>query len=262
VSRATVASDYVIDTSVAAGGAVALNVADTTGFLESTKTDNFFGMYRGGLTAPRTLTYTFNVAGYTNLNLAMDWVASGDIPDPGITITCSLDGAAAQTVFTVGTVSTAWNETMENGTVLAHPRSAKVTVNGVTTNSLSDVFQTYNPVIAGTGSVLTVTFSMTSSVGGPAYGMDNLKLYGTVSGTVVPPPPAIGNMTITMLPGGTQVALSWLTASGYSYGVKASTNLPGGVWSNIITNVPGTGGQVTVTNAISPGATFYRAFAE
>ncbi len=73
---------------------------------------------------------------------------------------------------------------------------------------------------------------------------------------------AIGNMTIAVLPGGTQVELSWSTAFGYSYGVEASTDLSGGVWSNIITNVPGTGGQVTVTNAISSDAEFYKAYQE
>jgi len=175
----TTANDYINDTSKVQADGSAGDGTDVAGFLESTKTDSFFGLYRGGLTAPRTLTYTFDIAGYTNLNLAMDWAASGDIPDPGITMTASIDGAAAQSIFVIGSSGTAWTETMEDGRTFLRNRSASATVNGVAGTSLSDVFQTYNPTIAGTGSVLTVTFTMTSSVGGPSYGMDNLKLYGT-----------------------------------------------------------------------------------
>jgi len=152
---------------------------DNDGFLKSTKTDSFFGLYRGGATAPRTLTYTFDIAGYTDLNLAMDWAASGDIAPPGITMTYSIDGSAPTTIFVIGTAPTKWVQTMEDGRSVTNNRSATVTVNDVAGTSLSEFFQTYTPMIAGTGSVLTLTLSMTSGTAGPAYGMDNLELYGT-----------------------------------------------------------------------------------
>jgi hypothetical protein len=178
VNRAQVRSAYMIDTSVVSNNFVAVETNDTDGFLQSDKTDHFFGIYRGGLSAGE-LIYTFDISGYDNLNLAMDWAASGDIPNPGIVMTYSIDGAAPTTNFLVGTSNTDWIETMEIGTVVTNNRSAAVTVNGALDTSLSDTFQTYNPAITGSGSVLTVKLTMASGVTGPAYGMDNLKLYGT-----------------------------------------------------------------------------------
>jgi len=175
VSRATVAEQGVIDTSVSAGGAIGLDTGDVDGFLESTKTDQFFAMYRGG---GRSLTYTFDIAGYSDLVLSMDWACSGDIPNPLITVTCSIDGAVPTPIFDVGTSSLGWAETMEDGRGVSNDRSTTVLVNGVAANPLSDLFQTYSPMILSTGSVLTVTMTMASGVSGSAYGLDNIKLYG------------------------------------------------------------------------------------
>lgn len=75
--------------------------------------------------------------------------------------------------------------------------------------------------------------------------------------TVVPQ--TVGDISIDVV-STNQVALSWETSGGATYGVKASGNLSVGVWDNIISNVPGTGGEVTVTNTISAGAEFYRAY--
>ncbi|WP_372795798.1 hypothetical protein, partial [Pontiella sp.] len=177
VSRATVAEQAVIDTSVAAGGLIGLNTEDEDGFLESTKTDQFFAMYRGGVTAARTLTYTFDIAGSTDLSLSMDWACSGYIEDPMIHVTYSIDGAAASPVFSVGFSAVDWTETMEDGRNVLNGRSTTVTVNGAAADPLTDQFQTYTPTITGTGSVLTVIISMGSGVGGPAYGLDNIALY-------------------------------------------------------------------------------------
>jgi hypothetical protein len=183
VNRATVADAHVIDTSAAAGGIVAQDAVDNDGFLDSTKTDRFFAIYRGAaLGGPRTLTYTFDISGFKDLYLSMDWAASGDVPDPGITMACSIDGAAPATIFRVGTSNTNWSETMETGAVVTNARSATVTVNGAADRSLTDLFQTYQAAIGGTGSVLTVTLTMASGVAGPAYGLDNLELHGTGTG--------------------------------------------------------------------------------
>ncbi|VGO12223.1 hypothetical protein PDESU_00774 [Pontiella desulfatans] len=177
VSRATVATDEVIDTSVEAGGVVALNAGDTLGFLGTNKTDNVFGMYRSG--ASRTLVYTFDVSGYYDLKLEMDWACSGDIADKNTSVSYSIDGGATQTVFDVGTSGVNWNETLDNGTVLDRNRRANVLTNAVSANHLTDEFQTYATSIDGAGSLLTVTIVMDSTVGGfGGFGLDNLKLYG------------------------------------------------------------------------------------
>jgi hypothetical protein len=190
VNRSNVQSAQMLDTSKYLANGSAGDGTDTLGFLKSTKTDSFFGLYRGGLTAARTLTYTFNIAGYTNLNLAMDWAATGDIPDPLITMDYSIDGAAAKTNFVIGVQANAnWVQTMEDGRSVTNARAGKVTVNGVAGTSLSDVFQTYTPTITGTGSVLTVTLKMATSSTLCAFGMDNLKLSGTA---IIPPKQLLG----------------------------------------------------------------------
>ncbi|WPJ96272.1 malectin domain-containing carbohydrate-binding protein [Coraliomargarita algicola] len=177
VSRATVAEQAVIDTSVSAGGLIGLNTGDVDGFLESTKTDHFFAMYRGGVSAARTLTYTFDISGSTYLSLSMDWACSGYIHEPLISVTYSIDGADPTTIFSVGSSAEDWTETMEDGREVLNGRSATVTANGEVANPLTDRFQTYTPKITGSGSVLTVTITMGSGVGGPAYGLDNIALY-------------------------------------------------------------------------------------
>jgi pimeloyl-ACP methyl ester carboxylesterase/predicted lactoylglutathione lyase len=179
VNRETVATDEVIDTSVEAGGVVARNTGDTLGFLGTNKTDNVFGMYRAGAT--RTLVYTFDVSGAEDLMLQMDWACSGDIADKNTSVFCSIDGGATQTVFDVASSGDNWNETMDNGTVLDRNRSASVTTNGVASPHLTDEFQTYTMSVAGTGSNLTVLIVMDNTVGGfGGFGLDNLKLYGTI----------------------------------------------------------------------------------
>ena len=187
VSRANVNNASMIDTSVAAGGKIAFNAADTLGFLGTNNTDNVFGMYRAG--AARTLVYTFTISNYTNLNVAMDWAISGDIADKNTSMSYSIDGAAATTVFDIGTSGVNWNETMDNGTVLNRNRNASVLVNGVSAAHLTDEFQTYNPTIAGAGSVLTLTFVQDNTVGGyGGIGLDNIIL----NGTVIPEPATLG----------------------------------------------------------------------
>ncbi|VGO12224.1 hypothetical protein PDESU_00775 [Pontiella desulfatans] len=179
VNRETVATDEVIDTSVEAGGAVALNSGDTLGFLGTNKTDNIFGMYRAG--ASRTLVYTFDISGAEELTLEMDWACSGDMADKNTSVSCSIDGGATQTVFDVGTSGVNWNETFDNGTVIDRNRSASVTTNGVAALHLTDEFQTYTMSVAGTGSNLTVWIVMDNTVGGfGGFGLDNVTLNGTV----------------------------------------------------------------------------------
>jgi hypothetical protein len=181
VNRNTVLRDSIVDTSVSNTPHVALDTGDLSGFVESTKTDNFFGMYRAGTGGARTLTYSFGMAGCTNLNLAMDWAVSGDLADRDISVLYSIDGGATSEIFRVASSGINYNETFESGAVVDQNRSARSMVNGVDTGPMGRAFTTYTPTIAGTGDVLTVVFRMGSGVGGAnGFGVDNLKLYGSV----------------------------------------------------------------------------------
>ncbi|VGO12221.1 hypothetical protein PDESU_00772 [Pontiella desulfatans] len=181
VNRDTVAAAVVIDTSVEAGGVIATNAMDVYGFLGTNKTDKVFAMLRAGLSGTRTLTYTFNVAGYNNLNLATDWAMSGSGSTPNIKMAYSFDGGAAVTNLAVGSSGVDWIQIMDDGRSVTNANSGTITVNGVGAGTLSEVFKTYTPTISGTGSVLTVTVSMASQVNFQTYGLDNLKLYGDVA---------------------------------------------------------------------------------
>ncbi len=76
-------------------------------------------------------------------------------------------------------------------------------------------------------------------------------------------PTSVGNISIEVVQGGTNVALSWLTREGWNYGVEAKeSGLKYGSWSTIITGVEGTGAEVTVTNPVSSYPKFYRAYLE
>ncbi|MDF7826519.1 Ig-like domain-containing protein [Pontiellaceae bacterium B12227] len=73
---------------------------------------------------------------------------------------------------------------------------------------------------------------------------------------------SVGDISMGVVSGGTAMALSWPTLVGSSYGVQATDDLVIGTWSNIITGVTGTGGDVSVTNLITEDALFMRAYVE
>ncbi|VGO13176.1 hypothetical protein PDESU_01730 [Pontiella desulfatans] len=289
VNRATVTTDELIDTSVAAGGVVALDSADTWGFLGTNKTDNVFGMYRAG--GARTLVYTFDISGAEDLTLEMDWACSGDIADKNTSVFCLIDGGATQTVFEVGSSGVNWNETLDNGTVLDRNRSASVLTNGVAAPHLTDEFQTYTLSVEGTGTTLTVSIVMDSTVGGfGGFGLDNVKLYGSVqavdgfaewmsdfglSGTNATEsanpdgdaytnyeeyiaglnPSVFDTFAVSNFTAGAGNTFEWTAASGRVYNVYWSSNLVDG-FSLIESNV--VDGLFSDTNHVSAPAGFYK----
>lgn len=59
---------------------------------------------------------------------------------------------------------------------------------------------------------------------------------------------------------GNNAVISFSSAGGFTYNLQMTTNLVGNAWSTVISNIPGTGGTVVLTNAVPPGTTnqFYR----
>jgi len=72
------------------------------------------------------------------------------------------------------------------------------------------------------------------------------------------PPPSIGDITVEQLPGTTGLALTWATDAGLDYATQTKTNLLDESWTNDITGIVGTGGDVTVTTAVDQAQSFYR----
>jgi acylphosphatase len=73
-------------------------------------------------------------------------------------------------------------------------------------------------------------------------------------------PTTVGDISIEVVSGGTEVALTWVTEAGWNYGVAVKDDLVYGTWSNIITGVEGVDGEVTVTNSVPADAKFFRAY--
>jgi hypothetical protein len=155
--------------------------ADTFGILKTGKTDKVFGVE--DLTNPDnpggtgTGTWTFNIAGYTDLALVADFAAMGDFEtsNDSYVLTASIDGGPAQTIFAsvIREDIDNYPYTLESGTVVT--LSDPVQVNGVIINNN---FQTLSAVIGGTGNVLTIQFSAMNDGGSEVFIFENLTVTG------------------------------------------------------------------------------------
>ena len=72
------------------------------------------------------------------------------------------------------------------------------------------------------------------------------------------PPPLPNTITIAFTNGG--FVINFNTVLGQIYALQSTTNLAGGPWSSIVTNITGTGGSVQIsdTNAVNKGQRYYR----
>ncbi|MDF7806650.1 Ig-like domain-containing protein [Pontiellaceae bacterium B12219] len=96
--------------------------------------------------------------------------------------------------------------------------------------------------------------------GGMRWGVSTVDFGFSVSRSA--PPSSVGDVSYQLLSGGIQIALSWPTEAGFNYGVQVTDNLVVGIWSNAMTGVLGTGGEVIVTNDITEDRLFYRSYLE
>jgi len=99
MSRATANTLDVVDTSLFLSDGSRGDGVDTLGFLKSTKADGIFAMYR---VDNAEATWTFDVTGYRDLAVEMEWAVMGNMPDMGITIDAAGNDGVFQTVFQVG----------------------------------------------------------------------------------------------------------------------------------------------------------------
>ncbi|MDF7800409.1 Ig-like domain-containing protein [Pontiellaceae bacterium B1224] len=98
----------------------------------------------------------------------------------------------------------------------------------------------------------------TEAGAGMRWGVSTVDLSFSFSSSA--PPTSVGEISCAVIQGSTQIALRWSTESGFNYGVQVTDNLAYGPWSNAVTGVLGTGGEVSVTNNISGSKLFYRSF--
>ena len=121
-----------------------------------------------------TATWTFDIAGATDLVVAIDMAAMGDFEASNDSYVWSyaIDGGSSQTLFE-SAVNEAASQTytMESGTPVT--LDDPLVVNGIV---LNDGFQTLVGAIGETGDTLTLTFTATADGGSEAYAATNIVI--------------------------------------------------------------------------------------
>lgn len=92
-------------------------------------------------------------------------------------------------------------------------------------------------------------------------GVDNIKI-DFASGAEDLPPPAIGDITLEILPNGTNYVLSWASAAGFSYAVEDLSDMGSTNWAPEATGLSGNDGTLSHTGTVSDAQNFFRVIAE
>lgn len=156
---------------------------DNQGIIGSGKTDAWFGIVDTENTdnsgGDVEATWSFNVAGASNLTVSIDMGAMGDFESSDVfNFFYQLDGGPEQALF-ISSVdeSGSYTYTMEGGAMITLNDPAFM--NGVLlTNNLS----TFTQPIAGTGSTLTIIFRGNMNGGGEGFAFDNIVIEGETGG--------------------------------------------------------------------------------
>ncbi|NND61169.1 MAG: PEP-CTERM sorting domain-containing protein [Gammaproteobacteria bacterium] len=161
---------------------------DSVGIVDSTYApDNqFFGVVDtvNGNNPDGTATalWTFDIAGYQDLGISIDFAAMGDFEASDMFLfSASIDGGPAQTLFeSVYEGALSQNYTMESGANvnLNDPLSLQGTL-------LNDLLATFSASIAGTGSVLEISLLTEFNGGSEAFMFDNLTVTGVAEPGIV-----------------------------------------------------------------------------
>jgi hypothetical protein len=75
-------------------------------------------------------------------------------------------------------------------------------------------------------------------------------------------PTSIGDVSIAVIPGGSDIVISWATSEYGTFALETTSSLTIPSWDNVETGIPATGGNVSVTTTVSDAASFYRAYIE
>jgi predicted extracellular nuclease len=163
---------------------VTIAPTDTLGIIDETDTGPFFGVVdtvNPDTTGPLSASWTFDIAGSSNLAVSIDVGAMGDFESTdSFELTASIDGAAPASLLSlVADEAGTHDYTLANGTVvtLADP----LMVGSV---ELSNVLQTVSAPVVGTGSELTLTFTASTDGGSEAVAFRNM----VITADDTPPP--------------------------------------------------------------------------
>lgn len=184
--------------------------ADRFGVVPTAKTDKFFGVedllnpdQPGGR---GTATWTFDIAGLTNLSLQILFSAMGDFEagDNSHIFEVAIDGGGFSTVFNInGDNNDTFGYTMEGGFVVNLADPLKLT-DDLGTRIIDNSFTTLGTsAILGTGNLLTLRYTAGTNDGGSeVFAFDNIILNADPvggGGPVVPEPTSLALAAIGVL---------------------------------------------------------------
>lgn len=158
--------------------------ADSLGIIDSnSNTDVFFGAtdtQNADNNGPVSATWSFDVAGQSDLNLSVDVGAMGDFESSdSFTLTYNIDGGTEEVLFEfVADEAASLDYTLAGGNV--QTLDDPLIVNG-TGEVLSNLLQTLSADLAGTGAVLNVTLTGSTDGGSEAFAMQNLVIESAAS---------------------------------------------------------------------------------
>jgi len=129
-----------------------------------------------------TASFVFDISSIaSNLSVSMDWAALGDFETSNdfFTVTASIDGGAAVTIFSLTpdeTASLTYTFAAGNMATLSDPM--QLTVTGGATTTLTNIFQNFTSNISGTGTTLTITVTGQTDGGSEALAFRNIEVSG------------------------------------------------------------------------------------
>ena len=149
---------------------------DSLGIIKQGNTDVFFGVtdtVNGDTSGPVSATWVFNIAGTSNLELAIDMGAMGDFESSDFfEWSYSIDGGANTTAF-ASTVDESGSHTytLEGGAsfTLNDPMLMQGTI-------LTNDLQTFVAAIAGSGNELSLTLTASTDGGSEAFAFQNIEI--------------------------------------------------------------------------------------
>lgn len=152
---------------------------DTLGIIDENNEDVFFGVtdtVNGDSPGTVSATWQFDIAGFSDLSLAIDMGAMGDFESSdSFSWAYSIDGGAFTTLFeSMVDEAIAQDYTLASGTLVT--LNDPMSVNGTL---LSNQLQTIAAALAGSGSVLELVLTANTNGGTEAFAFQNLIISGT-----------------------------------------------------------------------------------
>jgi len=162
------------------------NAGDTHGVIDtSTKTDIWFGIADvvndDNPSGVGTATWEFDVTGATDLQVSIDMGAMGnfEVGDDLFDWTYAFDGGAALPLFTSSINEAISAEyTLADGDMFTIPDPLFMTNTASQSVQLTNILQTINSQLTGSGSTLTLQLTSTTNGSDEAYAFDNIVIEG------------------------------------------------------------------------------------